>query len=272
VPVNGTLLLNGSPMVEDDLVSYAEATGGSLVYQHDGSATTVDTALFQHEHNGHDHDNWVLINLSVSALNNPAVLGDDTVVYTGTSGTVATTTLLANDTDADGDTLVITGFDQPTSGSLALSSTDELEFTQPNSNTTNNVEYDAAITVRELDSSYVFALPLITSTNELTGIGAAVGGNGTLSTDGSGASFVALQNGLNYGAFTFPDSFEVSIEVNADSISSSTSDLLYSVGRAADVGSITVYTAEISGKDFLIAHMGGDGSLPRHGCHAHRTR
>ncbi len=259
MPAHGQFLLNGTPLGQDDVVTETEVLTGQLQYQHDGSGDLVDTSRFQHSFAGNSNNSWVRVHLDIAQPNTPAVLIPDAVTYTGNSATVNTTTLLSNDSDPDGDTLVITGFDQPLNGTLELIAEGELEYTDTSGITNANLLDTAAVTVRELDSSYVFAAPLVTSTDELTGIGAPIDGVATLQEDGSGAAFTTAENGLDYGAFNLPSQFEIEIEVNADTYTTTHSSIIYSLGAVADAGSVTVYTDYIGGDPYLIAHMGLPG-------------
>ena len=93
-PVNGTLTLN---------------TNGTFVYQHDGSATTTDVFYYRAT-DGYINGNTTSVTIYI---NNPPVAVADTifVMEAGTATTTAdgSTSLLANDTDADpGDAAILT--------------------------------------------------------------------------------------------------------------------------------------------------------------------
>ncbi|MEM6985490.1 MAG: Ig-like domain-containing protein, partial [Pseudomonadota bacterium] len=193
----------------------------------------------------------------------PPVAGDDVAEISGTSGSITVAEIHANDSDADGDGIAITGFSQPSDGDLELASANTFTYTQTSGYGTGNFQDTANLTIRELDSSYLFALPLITSTQELVNNIDPLSGSATLSDNGEGASFSTFANGLDYGAFDFPDSFLIEIEAYATNVTDNDYDLIFSIGAAADTGSLTLYIDKLSNnKSYIIAHMGDNGTLP----------
>ena len=104
--VNGTLILNAN---------------GTFSYTHDGSATSTDT-FFYRATDGFIAGNTVSVTIYI---NNPPVAVTETiaVLEAGTATTLndgVTTSLLANDTDGDGDPLTAVLVTNPTEGTLTL--------------------------------------------------------------------------------------------------------------------------------------------------------
>ena len=104
--VNGTLVLNAN---------------GSFSYTHDGSATSTDT-FFYRATDGFIAGSTVSVTIYI---NNPPVAVTETiaVLEAGTATTLndgITTSLLNNDTDADGDPLTAVVVTNPTEGTLTL--------------------------------------------------------------------------------------------------------------------------------------------------------
>ena len=104
--VNGTLILNAN---------------GTFSYTHDGSATSTDT-FFYRATDGFIPGNTVSVTIYI---NDPPVAVTETiaVLEAGTATTLndgVTTSLLANDTDTDGDPLTAVRVTNPTEGTLTL--------------------------------------------------------------------------------------------------------------------------------------------------------
>ena len=104
--VNGTLILNAN---------------GTFSYTHDGSATTTDT-FFYRATDGFIAGNTVSVTIYI---NDPPVAVTETiaVLEAGTATTLndgVTTSLLANDTDGDGDPLTAVLVTNPSEGTLTL--------------------------------------------------------------------------------------------------------------------------------------------------------
>ena len=104
--VNGTLILNAN---------------GTFSYTHDGSATSTDT-FFYRATDGFIAGNTVSVTIYI---NDPPVAVTETiaVLEAGTATTLndgVTTSLLANDTDGDGDPLTAVLVTNPTEGTLTL--------------------------------------------------------------------------------------------------------------------------------------------------------
>ena len=104
-PVNGTLTLNAN---------------GTFGYQHDGSATTTDVFYYRAS-DGFINGNTTSVTIYI---NNPPVAVTDTifVMEAGTASTTSdgSTSLLANDTDADGDALTAALATNPQYGTITI--------------------------------------------------------------------------------------------------------------------------------------------------------
>ena len=107
-PVNGTLTLL--------------TANGTFVYQHDGSATTTDVFYYRAT-DGFINGNTASVTIYI---NNPPVAVTDTifVMEAGTATTTAdgSTSLLTNDTDADGDPLTAALGTAPQYGTITINS------------------------------------------------------------------------------------------------------------------------------------------------------
>ena len=104
-PINGSLTLNAN---------------GSFVYQHDGSATTTDV-FYYFATDGFISGNTTSVTIYI---NNPPVAVADTifVLEAGTASTTSdgSTSLLTNDTDADGDSLTAALGTAPQYGTITI--------------------------------------------------------------------------------------------------------------------------------------------------------
>ena len=104
-PAHGTLTLNAN---------------GAFSYTHDGSETTSDSFTYRAS-DGQAMGNIVTVSITVTPVNDaPVAVADQLMVATDTPLSISLATLLANDTDADGDSLTITSVHSPVNGSLAL--------------------------------------------------------------------------------------------------------------------------------------------------------
>lgn len=104
-PAHGTLTLNAN---------------GTFSYTHDGSETTSDSFTYRAS-DGQAMGNIVTVSITVTPVNDaPVAVADQLMVATDIPLSISFATLLANDTDADGDSLTITSVHSPVNGSLAL--------------------------------------------------------------------------------------------------------------------------------------------------------
>ncbi|MEN8768451.1 MAG: Ig-like domain-containing protein [Candidatus Arcticimaribacter sp.] len=105
--VNGVLVLNAN---------------GTFSYTHDGSATSTDTFYYRAT-DGFIPGNTVSVTIYI---NNPPVAVTETIAVmeagTATTTTNGSTSVLSNDTDADGDPLTAVLVTNPTEGALTLNS------------------------------------------------------------------------------------------------------------------------------------------------------
>ena len=112
-PVNGTLVLNAN---------------GTFGYQHDGSATTTDVFYYRAT-DGFINGNTTSVTIYI---NNPPVAVADTifVMEAGTATTTAdgSTSLLTNDTDADGDPLTAALGTAPQYGSITINTNGSFNY------------------------------------------------------------------------------------------------------------------------------------------------
>ena len=123
-----SLLANDSDVDQDTLSvqSFTQGANGTVVDNGDGTFTYTPNADF----NGVDSFTYTVsdgnggtdtatVTLTVNAVNDAPVAGDDAVsTNEDTPLVISTASLLANDSDADLDTLSITGFTQGTNGTV----------------------------------------------------------------------------------------------------------------------------------------------------------
>ena len=125
-PTNGTLTLNPN---------------GTFSYVHDGSETTSDTFSYK-ANDGFLDGNTVTITITINPINDvPLTVGDTITIDEGGTVSLTTTgssTLLANDTDAEGDSLTAIGVTSPTNGTLTLNPNGTFSYIHDGSNTTTD--------------------------------------------------------------------------------------------------------------------------------------
>ena len=104
--VNGTVTLSGDKATVTYAHDGSETTTGSFTYTlSDGAATATGT-----------------VSVTVTAVNDaPVAVNDTATVSEGGSVAITSSTLLANDTDADGDTLSVTAVGGAVNGTVSLS-------------------------------------------------------------------------------------------------------------------------------------------------------
>jgi len=125
-PVNGTLTLNAN---------------GTFSYTHNGSETTSDSFTYK-VNDGTVDGNTVTVTIGVTPVNDaPVAVADSITVAEGGTATIlvgGATSVLANDSDADGNTLnaiLVTG---PTNGTLTLNANGTFSYTHNGSETTSD--------------------------------------------------------------------------------------------------------------------------------------
>ena len=102
-PVNGSVRLDSS----------------TVTYRHNGSETAVGSFIYTVSDGEFEHTAQVTID--VLPINDPPVASPDTAeVHEGDTVTMETVSLLRNDTDPEGDALVVTGVGNPLKGNVKL--------------------------------------------------------------------------------------------------------------------------------------------------------
>ena len=149
--INGALTLN---------------TNGTFSYTHDGSATSTDT-FFYRATDGFIPGNTVSVTIYI---NNPPVAITETiaVLEAGTATTLndgLTTSLLANDTDADGDPLTAVIVTNPTEGALTLNSNGTFSYVHGGGNLSSD-SFTYSANDGKINSAPVTVSITVTGTND----------------------------------------------------------------------------------------------------------
>ena len=131
-PTNGTLTLNAN---------------GTFSYTHNGGETTTDSFTYRAD-DGTSNSNIVTVSIAVNPVNDaPVAVADRASVLRGgtvTSLTGGATSVLANDTDAETDTLSAVLVAGPTNGTLTLNADGTFSYTHDGSSaTTDSFTYRA---------------------------------------------------------------------------------------------------------------------------------
>ncbi|RZJ61761.1 MAG: tandem-95 repeat protein, partial [Acidovorax sp.] len=125
-PVNGSLVLNSN---------------GTFQYVHNGSETTTDSFTYK-PNDGTVDGNIVTVSISVTPVNDPPVaVADSLTVVQGAAAQVligGATSVLANDTDPEGNSLTAVLVTGPANGTLTLNADGTFTYTHNNSATTND--------------------------------------------------------------------------------------------------------------------------------------
>ncbi len=125
-PANGTLTLN---------------TDGTFSYTHNGSETTTDSFTYK-VNDGTVDGNTVTVNIGVTPVNDaPVTVADSITVAEGGTATVlvsGATSVLANDSDAENDTLSAVLVSGPAHGTLTLNANGTFSYTHDGSETTTD--------------------------------------------------------------------------------------------------------------------------------------
>lgn len=149
--VNGTLILNAN---------------GTFSYTHDGSATSTDT-FFYRATDGFIAGNTVSVTIYI---NDPPVAVTETiaVLEAGTATTLndgVTTSLLANDTDGDGDPLTAILVSNPTEGTLTLNPNGTFSYVHAGGNLSSD-SFTYSANDGKINSAPVTVSITVTGTND----------------------------------------------------------------------------------------------------------
>ena len=172
-PLNGSLTLNAN---------------GTFSYTHDGSATTTDVFYYKPT-DGFFPGNTTTVTIYI---NNPANGVSDTIFVmesgTATITSNGSTSVLANDTDPDGDALTAVKVTNPSKGTVTLNANGTFLYTHGGSNeSTDSFTYSA--NDGKIDSAPITVSINVTGTND-----APVANNDTIIVD-IGATATSLDNG-----------------------------------------------------------------------------
>ena len=172
-PINGSLTLNAN---------------GTFSYTHDGSATTTDVFYYKPT-DGFFPGNTTTVTIYI---NNPANGVSDTIFVmesgTATITSNGSTSVLANDTDPDGDSLTAVKVTNPSKGTVTLNANGTFLYTHNGSNeSTDSFTYSA--NDGKIDSAPITVSINVTGTND-----APVANNDTIIVD-IGATATSLDNG-----------------------------------------------------------------------------
>jgi VCBS repeat-containing protein len=122
-PTNGSLTLNSN---------------GTFSYVHNGSATTSDSFTYK-ANDGALDSNTVTVTITIGANNAPVANNDAfSVKQGGTVVTAGATSVLTNDTDAEGSPLTATVVTSPANGTLTLNANGTYTYLHNNSATTTD--------------------------------------------------------------------------------------------------------------------------------------
>ena len=132
VSITATTLLSNDSDAEDDTLSISavnSAVNGTVLlsqdkatvtYTHDGSETT--TGSFSYTASDGSATDSATVNVTVTTSNDAPVAADDTAtIAEGGTLTIAASTLLSNDSDAEDDTLSVSAVSGAVNGTVALS-------------------------------------------------------------------------------------------------------------------------------------------------------
>lgn len=112
---------------------------GSFTYVHDGSETTNDSFTYR-PNDGLTNGSPVTVSLTIIPVNNPPVTVPDSYTFNegATANVPAASGLLANDTDAEGNTLRAIKVTDPSHGTVTVISNGSFSYTHDGSETTSD--------------------------------------------------------------------------------------------------------------------------------------
>ena len=159
--------LTASIVTQPTLGAIALAADGSFVYTPNPGASGIDTFTYEADDGRGGTDTGSVL-ITVTIPDSPPVADADTYSTLGTL-TVAAPGLLANDSDADGDTLTASVLTRPATGSLTLAIDGSFVYTPaPDAEGTVTFTYqaddgrggvDAATVTIDLDRDYIAVVP-----------------------------------------------------------------------------------------------------------------
>ncbi len=124
IPLTGTLLLNGIPVVNGQVVSVADIATGNLTFTPAPNAAGVNYAsmTFSVQDSAGAFDTLPnKLTFDVTPVNDPPVAGGDSASTTlNTPLTIAPITLIGNDTDPEGNPLTVVSVQSATNGTVSL--------------------------------------------------------------------------------------------------------------------------------------------------------
>ncbi len=114
-PSNGTLIYNGD---------------GTATYTHDGSETINDAFIYQVSDVAAAASNFAMVSINITPQNDaPIALDDNVIINEDSLAIIATSNILSNDSDAEGDSLSITIDSQPSNGTITFDGTGNYQYT-----------------------------------------------------------------------------------------------------------------------------------------------
>ncbi|MDH5179376.1 MAG: Ig-like domain-containing protein, partial [Gammaproteobacteria bacterium] len=141
-PANGSLTLNSN---------------GSFSYTHNGSETTADSFTYR-ANDGIDNSNTVTVSITVNPINDAPIAAADSIIVAegGTATTLdnGSSTVLNNDSDAEGDAMEVTLISGTSNGALTLNANGTFSYTHNGGETTTD-SFTYQLTDAVLDSNIV---------------------------------------------------------------------------------------------------------------------
>jgi len=193
-PVTVSVLSNDTDPNGDTLsvTAVTQGANGSVAINPDNTVTYTPDANFNGSDSftymisdGHGGTDTATVNVTVTAVNDAPVANDDTA--TTNEDNAATISVLTNDTDVDGDSLIVSGVTQPTNGTAGINLDGTVTYT-PNANFNGSDSFtytisdgnggtataNVNITVNPVNDAPVCVSPQSGSTNEDTALNGSV--------------------------------------------------------------------------------------------------